>query len=334
MRAILAKAVGTPEDLIIEDLPSPVPGPGEVAVDIAAAAVNFPDLLVIEGKYQFIPPHPFCPGKEGAGTVAALGRGVGGLSIGDRVMVQAEWGTFCEQMVVPQTHCFPIPDGMAFDEAAAIGVAYQTAHFALVARAAVQPGERVLVSAATGSVGIAAIQLAKAFGCTVLAGVTTMSKADIARQNGADHVIDLSGGDLKDTMRHQIKDATGMVDVVIEMVGGDAFDGAIRALDFDGRIVVVGFTGGQIATLKTNYVLLKNIAVTGVNWSSYRDRDPARVQRVQKEIFELYVAGKISVPVQARFAMEDYVNAFDIIRDRQIRGKVVLTMAAAPSGDV
>ena len=218
MRAILAKAVGTPEDLIIEDLPSPVPGPGEVAVDIAAAAVNFPDLLVIEGKYQFIPPHPFCPGKEGAGTVAALGRGVGGLSIGDRVMVQAEWGTFCEQMVVPQTHCFPIPDGMAFDEAAAIGVAYQTAHFALVARAAVQPGERVLVSAATGSVGIAAIQLAKAFGCTVLAGVTTMSKADIARQNGADHVIDLSGGDLKDTMRHQIKDATGMVDVVIEMV--------------------------------------------------------------------------------------------------------------------
>ncbi len=326
MRAILAKSVGTPEDLVIEDLPDPVPGPGAVAVDIKAAAVNFPDLLVIEGKYQVIPPHPFSPGKEGAGVVAALGEGVQGLSVGDRVMVQAEWGTFCERMVVPASLCFPIPDAMDFDAAAAIGVAYQTAHFALVDRAAVKPGERVLVSAATGSVGIAAVQLAKAFGCTVIAGLTTMSKAGIAREAGADHVIDLSGGALRDTVRDQVKAASGAVDVVIEMVGGDVFDGAVRALDFRGRIVVVGFTGGRIPSLKTNYVLLKNIAVTGVNWSTYRDRDPDWVHRVQAEIFQLYLDGKITVPVQACFAMEDYVKAFDVIRDRQVRGKVVLRM--------
>ena len=326
MRAILAKAVGTPEDLVIQDLPDPVPGPGEVAVDIKAAAVNFPDLLVVEGKYQVIPPHPFSPGKEGAGVVAALGEGVQGIALGDRVMVQAEWGTYCERITQPANLCFPVPDAMGFDEAAAIGVAFQTSHFALVARAAVKPGDRVLVTAATGSVGLAAVQLAKAFGCTVIAGVTTMSKADVALEAGADHIIDLSEGNLKEAVRDQIKSATGMVDVVIEMVGGEAFNGAIRALDFDGRIVVVGFTGGQIPALKTNYVLLKNIAVTGVNWSTYRDRDPAWVQRVQSEIFQLYLDGAISVPVQARFAMEDYVKAFDVIRDRQIRGKVVLTM--------
>ncbi len=326
MRAILAKSVGTPEDLVIEDLPDPVPGPGEVAIDMKAAAVNFPDLLVIEGKYQLIPPHPFCPGKEGAGIVAALGEGVKGLSVGDRVMTQAEWGAYSERMVRPASLCFPIPDGMDFEAAAAVGIAFQTAHFALVDRAAVRPGERVLVTAATGSVGIAAVQLAKAFGCTVIAGLTTMSKADVARAAGADHLIDLSGGDLKETVRAQIGQATGAVDVVIEIVGGDAFDGAVRALDFRGRLVVVGFTGGRIPTLTTNYVLLKNIAVTGVNWASYRDRDPGWVQRVQAEIFRLYLDGRISVPVQASFAMEDYVEAFDVIRDRRVRGKVVLRM--------
>jgi NADPH2:quinone reductase len=241
-------------------------------------------------------------------------------------MVQSEWGTYCERMVLPVALCFPIPDAMGFDQAAAIGVAYQTAHFALIARAGVQPGDRVLVTAATGSVGIAAMQLAKAFGCTVIGGVTTMSKAQVARDNGADHIIDLSGDGLKDTIREQVKSATGMVDVVVEMVGGDVFHGSIRALDFAGRIVVVGFTGGRIATLQTNYALLKNIMVTGVNWSTYRDRDPDWVRRVQNELFEMHVAGKISVPVQARFPMTDFVKAFDVIRRREVRGKVILTM--------
>ncbi|MDE0060366.1 MAG: NADPH:quinone oxidoreductase family protein [Defluviicoccus sp.] len=326
MRAIVAGAVGPPEALTMEDLPDPAPGPGEVLVDMRAAAVNFPDLLVIEGKYQIIPPHPFVPGKEGAGVVAAVGEGVEGLAIGDPVMVQVEWGTYAEKLAVAADHCFPIPDGMGFDEAAAIGIAYQTAHFALVARAQVKEGERVLVTAATGSVGIAAIQLAKAFGCTVLAGVTTMSKAGVALENGADCIVDLSVGNPRETIRDQVRAACGAVDVVIESVGGEVFDGAIRALDFGGRAVVVGFTGGEIPSFRTNYALLKVIAVTGVNWAAYRDRDPAWVRRVQGEIFELYCEGRIAIPVQASFPMAEYVKAFDVIRDRKVRGKVILSL--------
>ena len=326
MRAIVANAIGSPEDLTIEDLPDPAPGPGEVLVDMKATAVNFPDLLVIEGKYQIIPPHPFVPGKEGAGTVSAVGEGVKALSVGDRVMVQVEWGTYAQKLVLPADNCFPMPDAMGFEEAAAIGIAYQTAHFALVARAAVKEGDRVLVTAATGSVGIAALQLAKAFGCTVLAGVTTMSKADVALENGADRIVDLTVENLRDSIRDQVKAACGAVDVVVESVGGEVFDGAVRALDFDGRIVVVGFTGGEIPTFRTNYALLKVISVTGVNWAAYRDRDPEWVRRVQRELFDLYGEGKIAIPVQAVLPMTDYVEAFDVIRDRQVRGKVILRM--------
>lgn len=326
MRAIVAHAIGAPEDLKIEEMPDPAPGPGEVLVDMKATAVNFPDLLVIEGKYQIIPPHPFVPGKEGAGTVAAVGAGVDGLSVGDRVMVQAEWGTYAEKLVLPADHCFPMPDGMGFEEAAAIGIAYQTAHFALVARAGVRKGERVLVTAATGSVGIAALQLAKAFGCTVLAGVTTMSKADVALENGADHIVDLTVENLRDSIRTQVKEACGTVDVVLESVGGEVFDGAIRALDFDGRAVIVGFTSGEIASFRTNYALLKVISVTGVNWAAYRDRDPEWVRRVQRELFDLHGEGRIAIPVQAVLPMTEYVKAFDVIRGRQVRGKVILRL--------
>lgn len=326
MRAIVAHAIGAPEDLKIEEMPDPAPGPGEVLVDMKATAVNFPDLLVIEGKYQIIPPHPFVPGKEGAGTVAAVGEGVDGLSVGDRVMVQAEWGTYAEKLVLPADHCFPMPDGMGFEEAAAIGIAYQTAHFALVARAGVKEGDRVLVTAATGSVGIAALQLAKAFGCTVLAGVTTMSKADVALENGADHIVDLTAENLRDSIRTQVKEACGTVDVVVESVGGEVFDGAIRALDFDGRAVIVGFTSGEIASFRTNYALLKVISVTGVNWAAYRDRDPEWVRRVQRELFDLHGEGRIAIPVQAVLPMTDFVQAFDVIRGRQVRGKVILRL--------
>ncbi len=326
MRAIVAHAIGPPEDLKIEEMPDPSPGPGEVLVDMKATAVNFPDLLVIEGKYQIVPPHPFVPGKEGAGVVAAVGEGVEGLSAGDRVMVQVEWGTYAQKLAVPADHCFPMPDGMGFEEAAAIGIAYQTAHFALVARAAVKKGERVLVTAATGSVGIAAMQLAKAWGCTVLAGVTTMSKAGVALENGADRVVDLTVDNLRDSIRDQVREACGAVDVVVESVGGEVFDGAIRALDFNGRAVVVGFTSGEIPSFRTNYALLKVISVTGVNWAAYRDRDPEWVQRVQRELFDLHGEGRIAIPVQAVLPMTDYVRAFDVIRDRQVRGKVVLRM--------
>lgn len=329
MRAIIARELGPPENLVIEDVEPLTAGPGQIVVDNKAAAVNFPDLLVMEGKYQFRPPLPFSPGKEGAGIVKSVGEGVTGLKPGDRVMVQVEYGSYAQEIVAEESHCYPIPDGVSFEEAAAIGIAYQTAYFALVARAYVKEGQTVLVTGASGSVGLAAMQLAKAWGCTVLAGLTTMSKVDLARENGADHVIDLTRDDLKNSIRDQVKEITGGgVDIVIEIVGGDVFDGAIRALNFGGSIVVVGFTSGTIPSMKVNYTLLKNIAVTGVNWAEYRDRDPDWVQRVQTEIFEMVSAGRLHVPVQAVFPMERIADACKVLTDRQVRGKVVITTGA------
>ncbi len=325
MRAIIAEKLGSPEDLLIAEIAAPLPGSGEVAVDVKAAAVNFADLLVVEGKYQIRPPLPFVPGKEAAGIVTDLGDGVDGLAPGDRVMVQVEHGAFAERLITPESNCFPIPDKMSFEEAAAIGIAYQTAYMALVERAAVQAGETVLVTAASGSVGIAAVQLAKAMDCTVIAGLATMSKAGFVRDNGADHVIDLSGGDLRDTIRSQLKNCISSgVDVVIEMIGGEVFEGAVRSLEWCGRLVVVGFAGGVIPMLKTNYALIKNITVTGVDRYSYLAHDPDALRRAQAEIFRLFVDGRIHITVQAAFPLEQIVKAFDVIRNRQVRGKVVL----------
>ena len=326
MRGLMLQELGEPENLRLEEMPAPNPGPGEVLVDIHAAAVNFPDLLTIQGKYQFRPVLPFVPGKEGAGIVAAIGAGVTHVAPGDRVMVQVECGTFAEQAVVPQHDCYGLPDSIPFDQAAALGIAFQTAYFALLDRAQIQAGETVLVTGASGSVGIAAIQLAKVFGATVIAGLTTPSKEDVAREAGADHVIDLSGDNVKDTIRDQIfalTDGEG-VDVVIEIVGGEVFTGALRAVRFRGRLVVVGFTSGVIPEMRTNYVLLKNIAVTGVDRGQYRDREPQWMQRAQDEIFRYCVEGKVRMPIQDSFPLEDYIKAFDVIRNRQIRGKIVL----------
>ena len=329
MRAIIARELGPPENLVIEDLPSLTAGPGQVVIDNKAAAVNFPDLLVMEGKYQVRPPLPFSPGKEGAGFVKSVGAGVTKLKPGDRVMVQVEYGSYAQEVVAEESHCYPVPDGVSFEEAAAIGIAYQTAHFALVDRAYVKEGNTVLVTGASGSVGLAAMQLAKVWGCTVIAGLTTMAKQDLARENGADHVIDLTEDDLKNSIRDQVKGITGGgVDIVIEIVGGEVFDGSIRALNFAGSIVVVGFTSGTIPSMKVNYTLLKNIAVTGVNWAEYRDRDPDWVQRVQTEIFEMVLAGKLHVPVQAVYPMDQIVDACKVLSDRQVRGKVVITTDA------
>jgi len=329
MRAIIARELGPPENLVIEDLPSLTAGPGQVVIDNKAAAVNFPDLLVMEGKYQVRPPLPFSPGKEGAGFVKSVGAGVTKLKPGDRVMVQVEYGSYAQEVVAEESHCYPVPDGVSFEEAAAIGIAYQTAHFALVDRAYVKEGNTVLVTGASGSVGLAAMQLAKVWGCTVIAGLTTMAKQDLARENGAHHVIDLTEDDLKNSIRDQVKGITGGgVDIVIEIVGGEVFDGSIRALNFAGSIVVVGFTSGTIPSMKVNYTLLKNIAVTGVNWAEYRDRDPDWVQRVQTEIFEMVLAGKLHVPVQAVYPMDQIVDACKVLSDRQVRGKVVITTDA------
>lgn len=325
MRAAVVRELGPPENVVVEDVPGREPGPGEVVVGCRAAAVNFPDLLVIEGKYQVRPPLPFTPGKEGAGIVTAVGEGVTLFAPGDRVMAQVEWGAYAEEIVVAEAHCYPVPDGVGFEQAAACGIAFQTAHFALHERARAAAGDRVLVTGASGSVGLAALQLAAAHGCEAIAALTTMEKGDAARAAGARHLIDLSSGNPRDTIREQVRAVTGGgVDIVVEMLGGDAFEGAVRALEFGGRAVVVGFAGGTIPAFRTNYALLKNIAVIGLNWAEYRERAPARVREVQAEIFGLIASGKVEMPVQAVYPLEDVTAACNVLRDRGIRGKVVL----------
>ncbi|MEQ8817649.1 MAG: NADPH:quinone oxidoreductase family protein [Thalassobaculum sp.] len=326
MRAMVMRGFGPPETAESVELPDPEPGPGEVVVRMRAAGVNYPDLLVVEGRYQHKPPLPFTPGKELAGEVLAIGWEVTNFVAGDRVMVQVEHGAFAERVVARQEQCLEIPDEMPFDDAASMGLVYQTAWFALRERARFQPGETVLVNGATGGVGLAAVQLVKALGGTALAGVTTPAKAQAAVDAGADHVIDLSVADLRDGLRaqvHAVTEGKG-ADVCIDMLGGDPFDAAMRALAWCGRMVVVGFAAGRIPEIKANYLLVKNIEVSGLQWSDYRDRTPAVMAKAQAEIFRLYGEGKLKPAIMARLPLDRMAEALALIRDRKVIGKIVL----------
>lgn len=326
MRAVVMEAFGAPETAVVKDLPSPVAGPGEVVIRNRAAGVNYPDLLVVEGKYQHKPPLPFTPGKELAGEILSVGPGVARWKPGDRVMAQVEYGAFAEEVVAGAEQCFGLPGGMDFADAAAMGLVYQTAWFALLDRAGFKAGETVLVMGATGGVGMATIQLVKALGGTALAGVSTMSKADAARDAGADHIIDLSVENLRDGLRdqvHAVTDGRG-ADICIDPLGGDPFDAAMRALAWCGRMVVVGFAAGRIPVIKANYLLVKNIAVSGLQWSDYRDRTPERMAEAQAEIFRLHTEGRLSANVMASYPLAEMAEALAVIRDRRVVGKVVL----------
>lgn len=326
MRAVVMRAFGAPETAEIVELPDPEPGPGELVVAMRAAGVNYPDLLVVEGRYQHKPPLPFTPGKELAGEVIDIGEDVISFVPGDRVMVQVEYGAFAGQVVARPEQCLELPDEMPFDDAAVMGLVYQTAWFALRERGRFEPGETVLVNGATGGVGLAAIQLVKALGGTALAGVTTPAKAEAAVQAGADHVIDLTVANLRDGLREQVHAVTGGkgADVCIDMLGGDPFDAALRALAWCGRMVVVGFAAGRIPEIKANYLLVKNISVAGLQWSDYRDRTPRRMAEAQAEIFRLYREGKLKPHIMARLPLERAAEALAAFRDRKIVGKIVL----------
>ncbi len=341
MRAVLIREHGEPDSMSIEQVPAPLPGADDILLRIHAAGVNYPDLLVISGRYQILPPLPFSPGKDAAGVVLAVGSNVrdagggnGALCVGDRVVAQLEYGGYAEQVAVRAVHAYRIPDSMSFVDAAAMGLAYQTAYFALIDRGGWRPGETVLVNGAGGGVGLAAIQIAKALGATVLAGVRKPHHREIALRYGADHVIDLSvqgTAALRDTLREQVHAVTAGrgVDVILDPLGDDVFDAGIRALAWCGRLVVIGFAAGRIAQLKTNYLLLKNIAVSGLQWSDYRDREPQRVRAVQEILFRMYEEGKIRPHVMQTFALEDYAPALSLVKNGRVSGKVVLTTSPA-----
>ena len=327
MKAVVVREFGGIENAKLAELPKPQPKAGEVLLEIKATAVNFVDLVMMGGTYQFKPQLPFVPGKLPAGRVAAVGEGVTTLKPGDRAIAMAEQGGFAEFVVMPESQCVRLPDALPFEEAAAMALIYDTAYFALKDRARVKPGESVLVLGATGGVGLAAIQLAKAFGATVLAGVASKDKEDIVRGAGADHVVDLAAPDLRESMRTQVFDKVGKqgVDIVIDMLGGDYFDAAIRALAWCGRLVVIGFASGRIPSIKANYFLVKNIEISGMQISDYRKRRPADMQACFREIYALHGAGKLK-PLETKvYPLAQFAEAMKDIRDRRQRGRVVLS---------
>ncbi len=328
MRSYQVYEHGEPSTMRLEDVPDLMPGPGQILVDVAAAGINFPDILTVAGTYQLLPQRPFAPGKDFAGVVRAIGPGVTEYLPGDRVMSQIEFGALAEQALATASQAFRVPDEMAYQAAAAMGLVYQTAWFALIERGQYKTGETVLVGGAAGGVGLAAVQLAVGQGATVIAAVRNDEERKVVLESGAHHVIDLSGVNLRDSVRdqvHAVTDGRG-ADVILDPLGGEFFNGAIRAAAWCGRVVVIGFVAGEIPSVKVNYLLLKNISVAGLQWSDYRERAPEKVRAAQESIFGLWRAGYVRPVVMRAFAFEEAAEAMTLVRNGDVRGKVVVNV--------
>ena len=328
MRAVIVSEFGEIEATGLGNVPDPVPGPDEVLVSTRAVAVNYVDLLVIAGKYQFRPECPFIPGKAPAGGVEAVGEEVDQFKVGDRVLAMAEEGGYSEQVTVAAGQCYRLPASMSFADAAAMALVYDTAWVALRDRTRIRDGEVALVLGASGGVGYAALQLARAMGARTLAGISRPEKAGLVLDAGAETVIDLSVPDLREDLRRQVYAANQGrgADVILDPLGGDIFDAALRALAWRGRLVVIGFAAGRIPVIKANYLLLKNIEVSGLQVSDYRKQTPDIMQECFNEIFSLYEAGRIKPAPVTRFPLEDYRSALIQVRDRTAHGRLVLTV--------
>ena len=328
MRAVVFREFGGIENASLGDVPKPVPKAGEVLLETHAVSVNFVDLVMMSGSYQFKPALPFVPGKLPVGVIAAAGDGVKNFKPGDRALMMAEAGGFAEYCALSESQCVKIPPSLPFTEAAAMALVYDTAYFALKDRGRIAPGETVLILGATGGVGLAAIQLAKAFGGKVLAAVASKDKEDIVRDAGADAIIDLSVPDLHESLRAQVFALTDKkgVDIIVDMLGGDMFDAAVRALAWCGRLIVIGFASGRIPSLKMNYVLVKNIEVSGMQISDYRKRKPADMQAAFADIYRLHAEGKLKPLPTKAYPIERFAEALGDIKDRKVRGRIVLTL--------
>lgn len=327
MKAVLVREFAPFERADFCEIADPEPEADEVVIDVVGAEANYPDILMMEGRYQVKPPLPFSPGKVASGLVSAVGANVSGLKIGDAVTAYVEYGAYAEKVRASAETCFPMPSDMPFEVGAALGLVYQTAHFALAERAGLKPGERVLVLGASGGIGSASVQLAKAMGASaVLGGVMGEQNVAVARSIGCDHVIDMGMDDLRDGLRAAVHAATGGkgVDVVVDPVGGEANGAALRTLDWCGRLVVIGFASGDIPTIKANYLLLKNISVLGLQWSDYPEHRPEQVRAVQAEIHDLWRKGKIKPLISRTLPLSRYAEALSDLRDGKAQGKIVL----------
>ena len=324
MKAVLCKAYGPPESLVLEETNAPPVGKGQVKIAVHAAGLNFPDTLIIQGKYQFKPPFPFSPGMEIGGVVSEVGPGVSLVKAGDRVMASTGNGGFAEEAVAPETAVYRIPDNMDFASAAAFPITYGTTYHALIDRAHMRPGEWLLVHGAGGGVGLNAVEMGKLLGAKVIATAGSDEKLKVAQQYGADHLINYSSEKIRD----RVKEITGGngADVIYDPVGGDVFDESMRCIAWEGRLLVIGFASGRIPQLPVNLVLLKGCEVVGVFWGSFTARTPDRNRANFAEMLKWYAEGKLKPHVSATFGLDQVPQAMQALLDRKIAGKAVITV--------
>lgn len=322
MKAVLCKELGLADKLVIEDVDAPEVSPGHVLVDVKAAGLNFPDTLIIQGKYQVKPDLPFTPGGEGAGVIKAVGEGVKHLKPGDNIIFMCQTGAFAEQVVVPAITAIPMPSSLSFEMAAGITLTYGTSYHALKQRAQLQKGETVLVLGAAGGVGIATVELAKAMGAKVIAAASTDEKLEFCKKSGADELINYSTEDLKTRIK-EITDGRG-VDVIYDPVGGDYTETAFRSMAPNGRLLVIGFAAGDIPKIPINLCLLKQASLVGVFWGAWVSKNPGEQMQNMKEILAMVEAGSVRASVNDVFDLEDVEKAYACLTERRAKGKVIL----------
>jgi NADPH:quinone reductase len=325
MKAVLCKQYGPPESLVVEEVAAPHPAPGEVVVAVKAASVNFPDVLIIQNKYQFKPPLPFSPGSELAGVVKEIGAGVSGVKPGDKVMAFTTYGAFAEEVKTEASRLVPLPQGMSFETGAAFLLTYCTSDHALRDRGALRAGETLLVLGAAGGVGLAAIEIGKALGARVIACASTADKLAVCRSHGADETINYADEDLRERIK-TLTDGRG-VDVVYDPVGGSYSEPAFRSLAWRGRLLVVGFAAGEIPKLPLNLALLKGASVVGVFWGDFARREPQQFAASVRQLARWYSEGKLKPHVSQTLPLEKATEALKLMASRQVKGKLVLKVA-------
>lgn len=323
MRAMICKEYGPPESLELGTLPRPELEANEIRIRVQACGVNFPDTLIIQGKYQIQPPMPFAPGGEVAGDVIEVGSSVKNLKVGDRVMALTGFGGFAEEAVTTADRAIPMPDGMDYITASGFSMVYGTSYHALVQRGQLKAGENLLVLGASGGVGLAAVEIGKALGARVIAAASSAEKLQVAKEHGADELINYSTEDLKDRA-NELTGGKG-ADVIYDPVGGDAFDQCLRAINWGGRLLVIGFASGRIPKAPANLPLLKGSSIVGVFWGAFVGRDPQTNFANFQHLFELYAEGKLKPHVCKTYPLEQAADALNDLLERRVTGKVVLT---------
>jgi len=323
MKAMLCKEFGLPESLVLEEVDGLAPGPKEVLISVKACGVNFPDTLIIQGKYQYKPDLPFSPGGEVSGVVKQIGSEVSGVNVGDRVIAFSTWGGFAEELVIAEERTVMISDSMGFEKASAFVLTYGTTYHALKDRAQLRAGETLLVLGASGGVGISAVQLGKAMGATVIAAASTAEKLAVCKKNGADHLINYAEDDLRQCVK-EITQGRG-VDVIYDPVGGSFSEKAIRDMSWGGRFLVVGFAAGEIPKVPLNIPLLKGCSVVGVFWGEFTKREPDLNKSNNQELMDLFDQGKISPHIHKVYPLEQAGEALNELLQKRVIGKVVLS---------